>query len=156
MTNNWRTVEELPRILRKPIEEWLFLVLILCSYAELEIYWCGGSRAWWEASSPEMDKWIRVSEVLSSRRQGVCFYSPSKWIWAVGSNQYSSHDFPWSFRLVEHDLRGGAWLALRPGRAPKGGGRAPCPRARSVFRLFPWLLDSSRCWIIARHVNISM
>jgi len=42
-------------MLQKPIEDWLLLVVILCSYAKLEIYSCGGSRAWSEASSPEMD-----------------------------------------------------------------------------------------------------
>jgi len=32
----------------------------------------------------------------------------------------------------------------------------PCHRVRSVSRSFPWLLDSSGCWIIAQYVNISM
>ena len=30
------------------------------------------------------------------------------------------------------------------GWVPKGGGRAPCSRARSASRSFPWLLESSR------------
>ena len=53
----------------------------------------------------------------------------------------------WSMiREVERDWPSGA----------KGGARAPCPRVRSASHSFPWLLDSSRCWIIAVHVNISL
>jgi len=32
----------------------------------------------------------------------------------------------------------------------------PSGEARSASRSFPWLMDSSRCWIIAVHVNISV
>ena len=39
--------------------------------------------------------------LFSSRGQGVCLYSPLKWIWAVGSNRYWLNGYPWSFRSVE-------------------------------------------------------
>jgi len=57
--------------------------------------------------------------------------------------------------LISYNL-GGSVTVLVPGREPKGGGRAPCPRARSASHLFPWLLESYRWSKIARHVNISM
>ena len=85
MMNNWRTVEELPRILLTDLETNRRLTPSSFNpmYSKLEIYWCGGSWSWLEASSPEMDKWIRVQRSSPPRARGSAYivlpneYGPS-------------------------------------------------------------------------------
>ena len=52
----------------------------------------------------------------------------------------------------------GRWSMIREAEPDwlLGQGGRPREEGRSASRAFPWLLDSSRCWIIAVHVNISM
>ena len=96
---------------------------------------------WMKNCTPSFDS---VEEVWSPGARGVWFYSPFKWIWAVGSNRHWSCGFPWSIRSVEHDPRTSPWLVQGGGRAPSGLGRAPCPWGLSASASVPWLLESSR------------
>ena len=96
---------------------------------------------WMKNWNPSFDS---VEEVWSPGARGVWFYSPFKWIWAVGSNRHWLHGFPWSFRSVEHNPRNVSWLGTVAGRASRRAGRAPYLRARFPSRSFPWLLESSR------------
>ena len=96
---------------------------------------------WMKNWNPNFDS---VEEVWSPGARGPCLYSLFRWIWAVGSNRHWLNGYPWSFRSVERSPEAESRLGSNPGRAPKGDGRAPCPRARSSSRSFPWLLDSSR------------
>ena len=96
---------------------------------------------WMKNWNPNFDS---VEEVWSSGAREVWFYSPFKWIWAVGSNRHRLYGLDSSFRSVEISRKAESWLDSGAGRAPWPTGRPPRVRPHFASASVSWLLESSR------------